>query len=409
MPFALFSDFTIIPSQNLSCIIGKAMLSFFYFSLFLLIFWSYAGYILFLTLLAKRKKPVKKKPAAALPTVTMIIPCFNEEKLIKSKIKNLQAINYPPSKLDFVFVDGGSTDRTTEIVKNVGSQNSRMKLVKTTLRNKIRQINQILPKIKTEFVVISDVDTKLDAEAIKNMIRQLNANDKVAVVGAYTRPQKTISLETTYWQKQNQLRLLESKAVSSSIVVANCYGFKNGLLEKFPNNVVADDIYLAFWAQSKGLKVAYSSKVLAFELRAPQDLEDFIRHKFRKAHAYIKEVLRFFPKLNLGGWEWKLIYLTKFIQVILGPPIILIFLFLASCSLSKNFLLPGVTFSALFLGLLVASRTLNQITKEIKLTENIGLTVAFFISTNLILFFALLLYPFYKQTASYKKLGKEVS
>lgn len=381
------------------------MISLFYFLLFLLLFWSYAGYILFLVFLTKRKKAEKTKLSPFSPQATIIIPCFNEEKLIKSKIENLLALDYPSRKLDFIFVDGGSTDKTIEIIKATASQNRRIKLVETNLRNKIRQINKILSTVKSEIIIISDVDTQLDIKAVKNMINEFNVGRQVVVVGAYTRPQKVIPLDAIYWQKQNQLRLLENRVFSSSIVIANCYGFRRSLLRQFPVDVVADDIYIAFLAQSRGLRAIYSDKVLALELRAPQKFSEFFYHKFRKAHAYSKEVLRFFPKSTQGSWQWRLVYFTKFLQVIFGPFLVAIFFLLTfRIFLLDKFLLPTIYLLTLFLSITIASQTLKEIGGGEKPIKNIGLTVASFVFVNLILFFALLVYPLYRQTASYRKI-----
>lgn len=338
----------------------------------------------------------------------MIVPCFNEERLIKSKIKNLLSLDYPANKLNFVFVDGGSTDKTTEAVRTAASRDQRIKLVKTNLRNKIGQINQFLPKIRAEIVVISDVDTELDIKAIKNMGHEFNTDYATAVVGAYTRPKKTMPLDALYWQRQNQIRLLESKVLSSSIVIANCYGFRKSLLPQFPEDVVADDIFTAFLAQSKGLRVIYTDKALAYELRAPQNFSEFFQHKFRKAHAYIKEVLRFFPKSIQGNWRWKLAYLTKLIQVILNPLLVLVF-FLSTIRLLLlgNFFLPIIFILALFLFTVLTSLTLRRIGREKEVTPGVGLTTISFILVNLFLFFALLGYPFYRQTACYRKINQE--
>lgn len=379
----------------------------FYLLVFLLLFWNYAGYIIFLTLMLriKRDKINKRKSRINLPSVEIIIPCFNEEDLIGSKIQNLLSLDYPPQKLSFVFADGGSRDKTLEIIQNVSSKNKRIQLVKTNLRNKIKQINKVLLETKTEIVIVSDVDTKLDTKTIKKLVYEFANNPQVAVVGAHTHPQKTIPIDDIYWQKQNQIRLLESKAISSSIVIASCYAFKKNLLRQLPEDVIADDIYIAFLAQSNGFSVAYTEEPLAQELRSPQKLTDFLRHKFRKAHAYIIEVLRFFTRSSQGRWQWQVIYFTKLLQTIVAPFLILTFLSLSVYFffIETNLFLPLTSISGLLLSTLAASFSLKK-------TDNIGnlsnpfFTIFSFILINLILFLALLVYPFYKQTASYKKI-----
>jgi cellulose synthase/poly-beta-1,6-N-acetylglucosamine synthase-like glycosyltransferase len=56
-----------------------------------------------------------------LPTVSFIIPVFNENKIIRKKIENLRDLIYPRSKLEIVFVDGGSTDGTEKAIMDSAS------------------------------------------------------------------------------------------------------------------------------------------------------------------------------------------------------------------------------------------------------------------------------------------------
>ncbi len=371
-----------------------------YFLLFLLLFWSYAGFILFLKLIPKKKK---KRIEKEISSVTMIIPCFNEEKLIEAKIKNLFQIDYPINKLAIIFVDGGSTDKTVQIIKSFSGK-KKFKLIRTNLKNKIKQINKALPEIESEIVVISDVDTHLNKKAIKNLVNEF-ADNQVIVVGAHVKPKETIPLESYYWQKQNEIRILESQLWSSSIVIANCYGFRKNLIQQFPLDVVADDIYLAFLAQSQKKRVIYSQEVVAQELRAPQNFSEFLFHKFRKSHAYIKEVLRFLPQSIRGNFWWKLTYLTKFLQVILGPWLVFAFFFLTIYHfLLGKFWLPFIYLLLLFFFIFVASQIIKTKKEKLGLTKRVWLSMIPFLILNLILFFALLVYPFYRQTASYRKI-----
>src|SRR5690606_13392342 len=92
----------------------------FWVSLFL-VFYTFIGYGLLLLLLVKLKRifnPTKRKQHAFddLPTCTLVVAAYNEEDFISEKIANTLAVKYPESKLSFLFVTDGSTDRTAEIV-----------------------------------------------------------------------------------------------------------------------------------------------------------------------------------------------------------------------------------------------------------------------------------------------------
>ena len=65
------------------------------------------------------KRPSKKDSylPARYPSVSMLVPCFNEEKTLAGTIDSLLAMEYPKEKLEIVIIDDGSTDRTAEIAK----------------------------------------------------------------------------------------------------------------------------------------------------------------------------------------------------------------------------------------------------------------------------------------------------
>src|ERR1700733_3790621 len=57
-----------------------------------------------------------ERPDNALPSVTVIIPCWNEEKTVGKTIESLLALNYPKDKLKITVVNDGSTDKTQDVI-----------------------------------------------------------------------------------------------------------------------------------------------------------------------------------------------------------------------------------------------------------------------------------------------------
>jgi cellulose synthase/poly-beta-1,6-N-acetylglucosamine synthase-like glycosyltransferase len=67
---------------------------------------------------------------------------------------------------------------------------------------------------------------------------------------------------------------------------------RRDIVPSLPDDVVADDVHTAFRASKGGYRVAFLRADVT-ELRAPASLSEMLRHKHRKADAYLREVLRF--------------------------------------------------------------------------------------------------------------------
>src|SRR5271167_4640649 len=68
---------------------------------------------------SKRNKKVVLNPISVedLPTLSVIVPTYNEASEVATRIENFRSVNYARNKLQVVFVDGGSTDSTPEIIE----------------------------------------------------------------------------------------------------------------------------------------------------------------------------------------------------------------------------------------------------------------------------------------------------
>ena len=63
-------------------------------------------------ILWRRYRPMESVPNAKLPTVTVIIPAFNEGALVRQSIRSVAAIRYPTEKLQIIVIDDGSSAET---------------------------------------------------------------------------------------------------------------------------------------------------------------------------------------------------------------------------------------------------------------------------------------------------------
>lgn len=371
--------------------------------------WVCFGYYIFVWFVGLFKKEAKAPlNSMELPFLSVVIPCFNEAENILDKLNNIKEQDYPHEKLEIIFADGGSEDNTVNIIENniIGLPN--FKLLKCPQRGKINQLNYALSQARGEIVVNTDVDGMMEKDCLTKIVEEFKVNKDIAVVSAYSLPKNVSNVDTYYWLSQNRGRVLETKAYTSSIAIAVCYAFRKELLNVFPEDVVADDIYVAYLANTLGYRTKYSVKARAFEIRGAKNTEEFIPHKFRKSNAFLKEALRFLYRIPEMPRLWQLMYITKLSQLLFIPWAILSWVVLAVALLSLyryDVVILGLLF--LLVTLLIANRIFKRVGIE---GENekypLYVVIKAFILSNLILIATGLSYPFYRQDSNYKRIGK---
>jgi len=384
------------------------LLVFMFILVSLLLMWMMFGYFIYIYTLTLFKGKCTPVLPDLWPSLTIIIPCYNEEGQIREKIKNTLSLDYQSDKINIIVVDGGSTDNTLQIVENLLEDSKYLSLVKCPLKGKINQLNYVLKSIKSEIVINTDVDSVLDKEALKWIVAEFTSDPKVRVVGAYCYPDDTLEIEHYYWSTQNKGRILESDALTSSIVIAQCYGFKSELLVQFPDDVVADDIYIAFLANTMGFKTVYSKKALAFETRTPKRYAEFIPHKYRKSNAFLRESLRFVYRLPEMSGLFKTMFLVRISQQLIMPWLLLSWILLSGVLLTL-FRYDIQIFGTLliFIPFLMTSRIFASIKLPEK-THKYGLIIlikGYFVITSIMLVTGIT-YPFFQQNSSYNRIDR---
>ena len=220
-------------------------------------------------------------------------------------------------------------------------------------------------------------------------------------------PSNTMDIEHHHWDSQNKGRLIESDADTSSIVIALCYAFRKGLLAAFPDDVVADDIYVACLANTLGYRTVYSRKARAFETRTPSCYADFFPHKFRKSNAFLRETLRFIYRLPEMRPLVKIMLITRVSQQLLLPWIMLFWLLVTGVMLTL-FRFDLVLFGVLFL-LVLFIATSRVFASETTPDGSVGFSwrmmIKGYLCVNLIMLATALSYPFFNQGSSYARLG----
>jgi succinoglycan biosynthesis protein ExoA len=132
--------------------------------------------------------------------VSVLVPILNEARHLRSAIEGMLAQTYPGS-IQFVLIDGGSTDGSREIVAELAQRDDRIRLLDNPERTTPRALNRGLQAATGEFVVRMDAHTRYRPDYIAEGIARLRRGDVVSVSG----PQLAVGFDT--WSRRVALAL----------------------------------------------------------------------------------------------------------------------------------------------------------------------------------------------------------
>lgn len=130
---------------------------------------------------AQNKKAIKSDDTPErYPTVSIIVPVWNEEKTVLKTIFSLLELNYPQDKLSLFVVDDGSTDNTWTVVQSFAGH-KQIKLLKKENGGKHTALNYALEQINTELVGCLDADSFVHPEALRRIVKKFEDAETMAV------------------------------------------------------------------------------------------------------------------------------------------------------------------------------------------------------------------------------------
>jgi cellulose synthase/poly-beta-1,6-N-acetylglucosamine synthase-like glycosyltransferase/peptidoglycan/xylan/chitin deacetylase (PgdA/CDA1 family)/spore germination protein YaaH len=244
-----------------------------------------------LALLPGRAKP-PLPDATYRPKVTVIIPCFNEEKVIESSVRRILESSYP--YLDVIVADDGSKDRTSEIVSAAFGANPRVKLLTLANGGKAAALNRALKLARGEIIVALDADTQFERETIIRLVRWF-VDDTIGAVAGNAKVGNRINL-VTRWQavEYTTAQNIERRALTrfdAIMVVPGAVGAwrREALADVggYPENTLAEDQDLTIAIQRKGWKIAYDDDAVAWT-EAPETFAALAKQRFRWSYGTLQ-------------------------------------------------------------------------------------------------------------------------
>src|SRR5688572_17134465 len=175
-----------------------------------LVGYTYVGYPAVVWLLARlvgRRGQPPAVPDAELPTVSLLVAAYNEEAVIQQRILNALALDYPAGKLEVVIATDGCSDRTADIVLRFAKDGVRL-LAYDRRRGKATVLNDSVPRLSGEIIILSDANTFTDPDAARRLVRWFADPGIGAACGklVLTDPKTGRNADGLYWKYETFLK-----------------------------------------------------------------------------------------------------------------------------------------------------------------------------------------------------------
>jgi cellulose synthase/poly-beta-1,6-N-acetylglucosamine synthase-like glycosyltransferase len=253
----------------------------------LLIVYIYAGYPLAIWLFS-RMAPSSRMVSGALPSVTLLIAAYNEEKVIAQKIDNSLQMAYPRDKLQILVMDDGSEDRTQEIIKGYADRGVELAF-NPPRRGKMAAINRAIRQARGEIVLFSDASNSYAPNVVDEMVIPFSDPRVGAVVGARAIDAGEGGLgesEGMYWRYESFIQRCESRIGCCTGIVGEILALRRDLFTPPPDGIINDDFYMAMQVVKRGYRVAYAPAARSFESISPHAQDGIERRRRIVAGRY---------------------------------------------------------------------------------------------------------------------------
>ena len=224
------------------------------------------------------------KPPQKLPSVSVIIPAYNEESTIEKTIKSILNLDYPKKLLEVIVVNDSSTDRTPSIIEKF---RGRIRIIHNKRnRGKAHSLNKAIKVSKGELVACMDADSIVEPAILKKMVGYFSDKSIGAVTPALLA-----------WQSKNLLQKIQQAEYILNMFLRKILSFmdsvhitpgvfslyrKSVILEAggFDENNLTEDMDIALKIHNLGYKIENHMGAYSYTL-CPSGWKDLFRQRIR--------------------------------------------------------------------------------------------------------------------------------
>jgi cellulose synthase/poly-beta-1,6-N-acetylglucosamine synthase-like glycosyltransferase len=249
---------------------------------------SYLLYPLILKVLARNKKinDIVYEKTDFLPTVSILMAVYNEEKVLGKKLQSILESDYPLEKIQLLIGSDSSTDKTHAILDDFCQKYPEIISYKVFERQgKPNIINKLEKSATSEILLFTDANVFFEKDTIYQLLKHYK-NPEIGITGAqfvnYGESEKGIGgIEKNYISGESAQKYHEGIIWGTMIgAFGGCFTIRKSLFIPNPPNFIVEDFYLSMRILELGYKAILEPKAIVYE-DVPNNIKDEFRRKTR--------------------------------------------------------------------------------------------------------------------------------
>ncbi|HKO37848.1 MAG TPA: glycosyltransferase family 2 protein [Solirubrobacterales bacterium] len=247
-----------------------------------LIVYAHLGYPLALWLLhrfqtfgAHRTSESGNDAGRDLPTVSLIIPAYDEEEVIAAKVANALGLDYPRERLQVIVASDGSSDATPERARAAGAD----LVLELPPGGKVAALNAGAEQASAEVLAFSDANSAWESDALRQLVAPF-ADPRVGYVCGQVRflDPGGNNMEGAYWRYEMAVREMESALAGVTAGNGAIYAVRqSAYIRLAPSG--SHDLSFPFALAKRGLRSIYAPAARAEEKMVPTLEGEFARKR----------------------------------------------------------------------------------------------------------------------------------
>lgn len=227
------------------------------------------------------------------PTVSIVLPTYNEERIVENKLQDIVSLEYPMDDVELVVVDSSDDDTRTVIREFfAGREVPDLTLLKENERRGLAPaLNDAYAAASNEIVVKTDCDSKLAGDAVQEAVMNLADPDVGAVTGRNVDVLGGSDVEEGYRDIQATIQTLESHLDSTLIFHGPFSAFENDEIVPIDPDSIADDSELALKIRRNGKRTIFDPEI-RYKEASHSEFGKRRTQKDRRAMGLIRLLLR---------------------------------------------------------------------------------------------------------------------